>query len=471
MRRASVTLCCAVLALTGLATAQASSGAPARTLYLLAATPGDLRPANLYWVAPGRRLKLARVIMGLARNNADVDHSGVYGVVDNLQGCLYVITPVMADVAHKQAKVTAVNETAPLDVFSTAYPAEIPPDGVAGGADPASLLILSSARGVYFDSANRILPRPDASGSMIEQGEEADFAAMRYAGTWVGDSIPAPIDVQAIGWALRFGAAAIGPVRGIRFAPLPPDLPPQDSEMMPPEVSEDARGNKTTVTAPVPLAIVFATARYIGVAGFPPGFKIKGGFDLVNGTQTFVYDRQEKTWQQYLAPQASGWPPPECCPEARAFGDWVAYPVVVVHRHQPALTPGPGALGERTWGSFWYPPTFSGYEFVLGDFEAMPGTVWMRNLADHRVVEIETHIRDTEVLDIEPDGTILYRCDDKIYRSRIEGEHLAPAKLVVQGDDVPEVHWAFWSPQPPPAKPIGLENAVPHGAEGGRLWP
>ncbi|MGH9475300.1 MAG: hypothetical protein ACRD1C_03085 [Terriglobales bacterium] len=466
----------AIIALAALAAAAAAAPqtaphpAASRTLYLLTATPFDLRPSNLYWVGPGGEVKLARVIQGLARTPTDVGHSGVMQVVDDLHGCLFVITPVVAGVTV--AKITAVNEADPLDVVTTPYgsPTESHLAVVAGSPLPpgeGSLVIF-----VTLGSAEHILPRPNAHGTMIVPGKPSDFVNMLYAGLWVG-AIPnqeKEIYTRVVTGAFWFPGSAYGLPQGQQIAPAPADLPAQDSEEAPPEIEEAGKGKTLTFHAPVPLVIVFATPRYLGIAGYPPGFKMRGPLDRVETTQTFVYDRIAKTWQTFNAPQPSGWPPLQCCPEARVFGDWVAYPVVKLQDHKPAASPGPGQTGERMGGSYWYPPTFSDYEFVLDDETAMPGIVWLRNLADRRVIELNTHIRDTEVLAIEPDGTLLYRCDNKIYQSRIMGKLLAPAKLIAQGDDVPEVHWAFWSSQPPPAKPVGLDNAVPHGAGGARLW-
>jgi hypothetical protein len=39
----------------------------------------------------------------------------------------------------------------------------------------------------------------------------------------------------------------------------------------------------------------------------------------------------------------------------------------------------------------------------------------------------------------------LYRVNDPIYSAQIEGDKLGPPTPVVKNDDVPEVHWVFWS--------------------------
>jgi hypothetical protein len=64
------------------------------------------------------------------------------------------------------------------------------------------------------------------------------------------------------------------------------------------------------------------------------------------------------------------------------------------------------------------------------------------------------------VLDVRADGLVLYRVNDKIFSARIEGDKLGPAKLVVKGEDVPEVHWVFWSASKPPASAVPTVNGV-----------
>lgn len=63
---------------------------------------------------------------------------------------------------------------------------------------------------------------------------------------------------------------------------------------------------------------------------------------------------------------------------------------------------------------------------------------------------------DSEVLDVQHDGGMLYRVYDEIFEATIAGNTIGPPKLLTKGEDVPEVHWAFWSASPAtpaPAKP------------------
>jgi len=42
-------------------------------------------------------------------------------------------------------------------------------------------------------------------------------------------------------------------------------------------------------------------------------------------------------------------------------------------------------------------------------------------------------------------GRILYRVNDSIFSAQIEGDKPTKPTLIVKDDDVPEVHWVFWS--------------------------
>jgi hypothetical protein len=56
-----------------------------------------------------------------------------------------------------------------------------------------------------------------------------------------------------------------------------------------------------------------------------------------------------------------------------------------------------------------------------------------------------TNQEDSEVLYVR-NNTVFYRVNDAIYASRIEQDRLDSPELLVRDDDVPEVHWMFWSP-------------------------
>src|SRR6185437_8889396 len=94
----------------------------------------------------------------------------------------------------------------------------------------------------------------------------------------------------------------------------------------------------------------------------------------------------------------------------------------------------------------------------------LPGKIEMLNLADGRKITLDTEQMDSEVLAISSKGDVLYRSYDKVFGASIEGTRMTAGKLLAQGDDVPEVHWAFWSSAPVPAP------AARAKADGGSLW-
>ena len=89
-----------------------------------------------------------------------------------------------------------------------------------------------------------------------------------------------------------------------------------------------------------------------------------------------------------------------------------------------------------------YPPQANGEP---ANIITPQGKLLLQNLVDGRNLTINTGQQDSEVLDVCEDGFVLYRVNNEIFSARIEGDTLSAATLVVKGEDVPEVHWAFWS--------------------------
>ena len=85
--------------------------------------------------------------------------------------------------------------------------------------------------------------------------------------------------------------------------------------------------------------------------------------------------------------------------------------------------------GHHYWASYFY----------------LPGELEFDNLADGRKLAIHTGQEDTEILDVRPDGLVLYRVDNQIFAARIRGDHMGPRVLVAADVDVPEVHWVMWT--------------------------
>jgi len=127
----------------------------------------------------------------------------------------------------------------------------------------------------------------------------------------------------------------------------------------------------------------------------------------------------------------------------RVSGSWLA---TTVEEPNPSGKESPGVKNERTLPAYAYKTSdFPQVRGLYGTKSYMPGKLLLQNLADSRKLTIDTGQQDSEILDVRKDGLVLYRVNDEIFSSHIEGDKLSAPKLVVKGDDVPEVHWVFWS--------------------------
>lgn len=68
----------------------------------------------------------------------------------------------------------------------------------------------------------------------------------------------------------------------------------------------------------------------------------------------------------------------------------------------------------------------------------------LQNLGDGRKIRIETDQEDSEILWAD-DNSALYRVNDAIYQAQIIGDKLQDTTMIVKDQDVPEIHWVFWS--------------------------
>ena len=122
----------------------------------------------------------------------------------------------------------------------------------------------------------------------------------------------------------------------------------------------------------------------------------------------------------------------------RIHGDWLS---VIVQYWHPENTTNPGREAEREWKRSRpdLPPVQGGSE---GAFSEIPGKLQLINLADGVRIEIDTRMEDSEVLTVV-DNNILYRINDSIYEGQIKAGQVTNVTLLVKGEHVPEIHWAF----------------------------
>jgi hypothetical protein len=149
--------------------------------------------------------------------------------------------------------------------------------------------------------------------------------------------------------------------------------------------------------------------------------------------QGFVHVRSTGAWKRVRIEGNSSY--------SRLFGVWLATDVA---KWNPGHAVSPGRKNERDQGSESLPRVRNGYESFRGRWNWSPGVLTLQNLADDRKIRIETGQEDSEILKVE-DDLVLYRVNDTIYQARIDGDQLKDTTVIVKDEDVPEVHWAFWS--------------------------
>ncbi len=139
--------------------------------------------------------------------------------------------------------------------------------------------------------------------------------------------------------------------------------------------------------------------------------------------------------------------------ERRIFGQWLATIDEVWQPGDPENANSPGCSSERGWGSATLPNVREAYGCGRATDTYVPGTLFLDDLVDGRRIAIHTGQEDSEILDIRKDGLVLYRVNDSIFSAQIEGDKLSAPTLIVKDEDVPEVHWVFWSSASPKATP------------------
>jgi hypothetical protein len=407
----------ASLALTAsLVTALAAAQPPKRNLYLLAGTPlqneTDSYPVTLYVAGPQGRLEAVRQIFAKSQ--------GLFDVRDDLEGRLYAMN-------QWQNILSVIHESNPQRVdtvkgnFGGMYEAAW---GVVAPPGQGSSVLYPEWCNDHCWKLFAVAGSPTVS-PRISKGEWSLYRWFRYRGAAVtprADSIVIPggkivgghIVLPNTEWGS--GEADIGPV--------PAFLP--RSVGVHTDVSEDAEGTYTVTIRSV--GIVADTARFFAFAALP-------FYSKKWPVPVYVLDMSSARWKVIHSPFVRLWP--------RTFGSWLA---TTVEEPNPAGEASPGLKNERSLAPYAYRTSdFPQVRGMYGTKTFMPGKLLLQNLVDGREITIQTGQQDSEVLEVRSDGLVLYRVNDEIFSAKIEGDKLGPSKLVVKGEDVPEVHWAFWS--------------------------
>ena len=344
-------------------------------------------PVTLYSVGADHRLVMVRQIMS--------QRQGLFDLRDDLHGLLYV----------KGGYLSIIHEDDPeredrMEVPSSYYSAW----GVAAGKAQPSVALLPDLKGHWI--VTTIYGNLPKGKPRVVQGGWEPYHSFQYGGSFGG---PNPINVP------------VGKIIG-------------STVVLPNQLRGTAQVVLSSVPATFPAAtmqgrgvfITFSTDRFFAFSVVPlPG--TNPGQDIV-----YVHDKIKDKWSILKMPTVE--------PEERIFGDWLA---TIVRIWRPGNQDHPGFENERhvPFGMRNYPLPPVGYG---GDY-FLPGTLLLRNLVDGRVITLHTGQEDSEVLDVENDGTLLYRVNDSIFSAQIQGDKLSASTLVVKDQDVPEVHWVFWS--------------------------
>jgi hypothetical protein len=156
------------------------------------------------------------------------------------------------------------------------------------------------------------------------------------------------------------------------------------------------------------------------------------------GLGSVVYHVREKPagrWHRAVFPGANA--------EVRAFeGPWLGGHALELRPE----TPSPGREERRREMTETGDP-FDWRTQVLSYY--FPGILFVYDAKNRRKYQWETGQGDSEVLLVDGE-TVYYRVNRSIHSARIGEERLEDHTLLVEDDVVPDIHWAFLGPPPPP---------------------
>ena len=144
-----------------------------------------------------------------------------------------------------------------------------------------------------------------------------------------------------------------------------------------------------------------------------------------------VYDKKENTWR--MGEFEGSWA------KVSSFGDWIA-----------------GCSADRVDSATSENVTIQtesnrkhGFPFStrmdFGHLEA-PGILFLYDIRTGKKYTIETNQGDSEILLVE-ENVVYYRVNDRILKAKIGKESIGEPELVVEGEIVPDIHWAFMGPE------------------------
>lgn len=143
-----------------------------------------------------------------------------------------------------------------------------------------------------------------------------------------------------------------------------------------------------------------------------------------------VLDKKAGAWHSVRVPGSGSWP--------RGFGPWI---VATAHELDSRLE-SPGKAQRRQLPAATGRP--ADWDFRMRKIYS-PGILFLHNALTRKEYTIDTKQGDSEVLLVEGD-VVYYRVNRSIYKATIGQSQIENPVLVVAGDLVPDVHWAFLGP-------------------------
>lgn len=399
----------------GLLMGQGEGTARSRELYLLAGTTtqhsDDSYPVTLYRVAKNKKLELARE------------------VVPQTDGIRFIYAwgdTIFALHPHNSAtKACIIHTDEPMrgdDITFSQRNVTVASSATTLAAPPGSSLVLlapwitnlkeSTTPPAHFNpTVARISSASESRAPRVQFESWSDYVYLRSEGAPGGPNYVPGFIGSSDGDNLTVGFFG-------HSSPI---------DKLPPEMR--------TTKPKVALFIIAASEKFLILTPQYSWEEIRSG-KLGDSLQLHVHDRVNDRWD---VTQSDG-----NAPTLRLFGAWLTTIVGTwsINHEQP----NPGRENERPEEKKTdrLPPTQTLYRSFNGHNILLPGILTLQNLADGRKIRIETGQEDSEILKVQ-DDVVLYRVNDTIYQARIDGDHLKDTTVIVKDEDVPEVHWAFWS--------------------------
>jgi hypothetical protein len=405
----------AFLLLAAVTLAQHTTGKDSARLYLVSGTPNkhgpDSYPVTLYSVDDEKKLDSVREVV---RQEDGVHSAYAYG--DAIFFLYPHTVPTSVAILHTDDPNYTDNVVFSSTGLMGAYGALGEPPGIG-------LELLISWLATPIEPGTPIPAHPDVAQAAISSrsitgrkrsqfNDWADYGYLRFQGEPGGPSPSTAQQAVAQGGRLT--------LRHFDHAAAVDGLPPVQKNLL--------AGTPLFIVAATDQYLLFCTTRTASDSDVESG-------NLGSSMKIYVHDRTSNRWGTIQAEGNS--------PTLRLFDHWLAE---IVANWSPNHGPNPGRENERTWDEKTdrLPPVQRLYEQFGRQEYARPGILGLQNLADGRKIRIETDQEDSEIL-WAADNSVLYRVNDGIYQAKIVGDKLRDATLIVKDEDVPEVHWVFWS--------------------------